>query len=159
SYIGMDRLDGQETVAALEDAEGGDDAVDVAGGGDEVEAFDEGTGVVLGAPEDGAAGGRGQGGAAGPAGGADLRAGEVADHAHVDPPLPVDLDAAEEGGVETAAGGKVEEIGQRNQGTGAPEQVWINGRNREVIGAGIDAAGDVEVDEVRGVEPLRQQDR
>ena len=55
-----------------EDAERGDDTIDVAGRGDEVEPLDEGPRVVLGPPEDDPLGRRHQRRAAGAAGQADF---------------------------------------------------------------------------------------
>src|SRR5215211_1047040 len=129
----MDRLDGEPSVPALKDAEGRDHAIHVAGGGDEVEALDEGARVVFGTPEDGAAGGWHEGGAAGTAGEANFRPGKVADHAHVDPALGVDLDTAEARSVEATARGKVEEIGQCHERPGPPQEGGIDGGDRQAI--------------------------
>jgi hypothetical protein len=46
--------------------------------------------------------------------------------AQVDPPLRVDLDTTQEGDIEFAARGQVEEIGQRHKGTGPMEQRGID---------------------------------
>ena len=80
-----------------------------------------------------------------------------ADSAEVDPPLGVDLDTAQEGDVEPAACGEIEEIGQRHQRAGPMQQRRIDGRDRQTLRLGVDRAGDVQVGEIRRVQMFRQE--
>ena len=83
----------------------------------------------------------------------------IADGAQVDAPLAVDLDAAQKRDVEPAPGRKVEEIGQRHEGARARQQRGIDRRDRQARRLGIDGAGDVQVGQIRRMQPLGQQRR
>src|SRR5215212_124408 len=155
-HAGMQALDLEPVIVADEDAERRNHPVHVSGRRDEIEALDECPRIVLRPPEDDTARRRHQHRAPGAARQTHRWMLVGANGTEVDPALSVDLDTAQEGNVEPATAGEVEEIGQRHQCAGPMQQGRIDCRNRQSLRFGVDRTGDVQVGEMRRMQVFRQ---